>query len=114
MFSSWLRLPWHRQLIPESGPGSPARVRLARLHLEVLEDRTLPSTVGVYDLQDPNQLSIAPAILGNPNVDGIALRSFWNHLEPAHGIYDWSVLDQPLVQAVAAGQHVSPRVTARI
>jgi hypothetical protein len=114
MVSNWLRLPLHRQLIPESRPGSRARVRLARLHLEVLEDRTLPSTVGVYDLQDPNQLSIAPAILGNPNVDGIALRSFWNHLEPAHGVYDWTVLDQPLAQSTAAGKSVSLSVTAGI
>jgi hypothetical protein len=114
MVLNWLHLWLRRQLIPASGCGSPARPRFARPLVEALEDRTLPSTVGVYDLQDPNQLSINPAILGNANVDGIALRSYWNHLEPAHGVYDWSFLDQPLGQAMDAGKAVSMSTTAGI
>jgi hypothetical protein len=89
-------------------------VKGARLQIECLEDRTLLSSVGVYDLQDPNQLSINPAILANPNVDGIALRALWNNLEPADGVYDWSYFDKPLGQAVAAGKMVTLSTTAGI
>jgi hypothetical protein len=91
-----------------------ASAKGAGLRLEFLEDRTLLASVGVYDLQDPNQLSINPAILANPNVDGIALRAFWNNLEPADGVYDWSYLDQPLDQAVAAGKMVTLSTSAGI
>jgi hypothetical protein len=104
----------HGLPVPARRRGAQACPKGARLCLETLEERTLLSSVGVYDLQDPNQLSINPVILANPDVDGIALRSFWDHLEPAHGVYDWSVLDQPLAQAVAAGKAVTLSCTAGI
>src|ERR1700738_982837 len=114
MVPKWLHHLRRRRPAPVRRSDPSVLAKVAILRLESLEDRTLPSTVGVYDLQDPNQLSINPAILANPNVDGIALRSYWNHLEPADGVYDWSYIDKPLAQAVAAGKSVSLSDTAGI
>jgi hypothetical protein len=51
----------------------------------------------------------------SPNVDGIALRTFWDKVEPENGKFDWSHFDQGVALArqhhkrlalsVAAGVH---------
>jgi hypothetical protein len=114
MVLNWLRRRLRRQPAPAGRLRPPAPAKVARPHLESLEGRFLPSSVGVYDLQDPNQLSINPAILTNPDVDGVALRAWWNNLEPADGVYDWCYLDRPLDQAVAAGKVVTLSASAGI
>ncbi len=70
------------------------------------------SVNGVYWLR-----GIQPAsneVLHNPYVDGIALRSKWNQVEPREGIYNWADLDKEVFDAVANGKKVSLQVTPGI
>jgi len=59
----------------------------------------------------------------NPNVDGVALRTFWDKVEPENGKFDWSHFDEGvrlasrhhkrLTIAVAAGIHTPAWHTKR-
>jgi hypothetical protein len=53
-----------------------------------------------------------PALLQNPSVAGLAVRSAWSTLEPSDGTFDWSYLDGQVSAAKAAGKHVSIAVSA--
>ena len=65
---------------------------------------------GVFALGDPNRPIPAP-IFENPQVDGIALRYFWNALEPAEGEFNWAPIDAEIAQAVEHRKLVSLGVT---
>jgi hypothetical protein len=69
------------------------------------------STVGVYALGNPNS-PIPEAVLQNPNVDGIALRTSWDALEPAEGGFNWSLLDGEVGRARTHHKHISLSVEA--
>ena len=68
---------------------------------------------GVFALGDPNR-PIPRAIFDNPHVDGIALRYFWNELEPAEGQFNWAPIDAEIAQAVEHRKLVSLGVTPGI
>jgi hypothetical protein len=112
-FLSRLRPGYVRSTLRRARP-APSR---PGLRLEELERRELPATVGVYALIDPGT-PIPSAVLQNPNVDGVALRANWDHLEPTEGIYKWSDphdqnnLDSQVAAAAGAGKKVSISVTA--
>jgi hypothetical protein len=84
-----------------------------------LEPRVVPSgttwlsTNGVYDLVRPNA-AIAAEALTNPNVDGVSLRTYWNSVETADGVYNWGYLDQQIAAAGAAGKKISLSVKAGV
>ncbi len=65
---------------------------------------------GVFALGTPNT-PIEPAVLDNPNVDGLALRYFWANLESSDGEFNWSVIDHDVAQAAAHRKAVSLSVT---
>src|SRR6266481_684752 len=65
---------------------------------------------GVFALGDPNR-PIPPPIFNNPQVDGIALRYFWNALEPSEGQFNWAPIDTEIAQANEHGKLVSLGVT---
>src|SRR5690242_12264544 len=71
------------------------------------------SLVGVYALSD-GRAAIPPAVLSNPNVDGLALRYWWDELEPREGAFDWRQIDDQIAAAHAHGKKVSLGVTAGI
>ncbi len=52
------------------------------------------------------------AILNNPNIDGLSIRLHWDQIEPSEGNYDWSVFDDLIAKAKAAGKKAMLRVTA--
>jgi hypothetical protein len=51
-------------------------------------------------------------VLENTNVDGVALRTAWDTLEPAEGEFDWSLVDREIEVAKAHGKEVSLSVVA--
>lgn len=65
---------------------------------------------GVFALGDPNR-PIPAEIFDNRQIDGIALRYFWNELEPAEGQFNWGPIDAELAQAVEHHKMVSLGVT---
>lgn len=65
---------------------------------------------GVFALGDPNR-PIPAAIFSNPRIDGIALRYFWNVIEPGEGQFNWAPIDAELAQAAAHHKLVSLGVT---
>src|SRR5947209_8776574 len=114
--ASWLRARCRRAFRPADAPPRPPRLRVEELEPRRLLTSTAwagSEAVGVYDLVAGNTPVSAKA-LANPNVDGIALRSQWQTLEPADGVYDWSYFDGQIAAATAAGKSVSLSVTAGI
>jgi hypothetical protein len=71
------------------------------------------SLSGVYALADQDA-KLSSAILGNPNVDGLALRYSWKQLEPREGVFNWSPIDAQIAAAQAHHKKVSLGVTAGI
>ena len=82
-----------------------------RPHVEEMEPRALPSTLGVYELLTSNQDISRDRNLNNPYVDGFALRYTWNFLEPVRGQYNWSFVDRQ-INSIPAGKSFSLSVTA--
>jgi len=70
-----------------------------------------PNIGGVYALGNAQNPDLPEAILSNPAVDGIALRFFWDQLEPSEAAYDWSLMDRQVDSARAHGKKVSLSVT---
>jgi hypothetical protein len=68
---------------------------------------------GVYALSD-GKAAIPPTVLSNPNVDGLALRCWWDELEPYEGTFDWRQIDDQIAAAHAHGKKVSLGITAGI
>jgi hypothetical protein len=68
---------------------------------------------GVFALGNPNRPTPS-AIFNNPNVDGIALRYFWNAIEPSEHQFNWAPIDAELAQAAAHHKLVSLGVTTGI
>lgn len=66
---------------------------------------------GVYALGSAMHPDIPESALANPAVDGIALRFFWDQLEPSEGAYDWSPMDRQVDIARAHGKKVSLSIT---
>src|SRR5271165_5347035 len=78
--------------------------------------RGMPSTPfadtrGVFSLSDPNKVT-DPKILSNPAVDGIALRTTFNKVEPKKGIFNWTFIDQEIANARANHKKLSLSVEA--
>lgn len=68
---------------------------------------------GNYALGTPNQL-FSDSVVSNPYIDGLAIRTRWNLLEPVENQYDWSFLDAAISQAKSHGKMVSLSVTAGV
>jgi Beta-galactosidase len=68
-------------------------------------------SIGVYALGKPNS-PIPEAVLQNPNVDGIALRTSWDALEPAEGGFYLSLLDGEVHRARTHNKNISLSVEA--
>lgn len=47
------------------------------------------------------------ATWGDPGIQGLFLRLDWNELNPAHGVYDWSLVDREFAKAVRYGKTVT-------
>ena len=69
------------------------------------------ATYGVFDLIHPDA-RIPQAALSNPSVDGIVLRTGWDRIETADGVYDWTYLDTQIAAAANAGKKVALGVGA--
>lgn len=52
------------------------------------------------------------AILQNPNIDGIFIRTRWSSIEATKGIYNWSYLDGEIDKAVRYGKKVEIAIIA--
>ncbi len=84
---------------------------LAALALVAIPVASVSGTLhGVFALGDPNR-PIPAAVFENPQIDGIALRYFWNALEPTEGQFNWAPIDAEIAQAVAHRKLVSLGVT---
>ena len=70
-----------------------------------------PTINGLYALGSAMHPEIPAAALANPAVDGIALRFFWDQLEPSEGAFDWAPMDRAIGSARAHGKKVSFSVT---
>lgn len=66
---------------------------------------------GLYALCEAGK-RVPQAVLENTNVDGLALRYFWDSLEPEEGVFDWSSLDREVAAAQSYGKKVSLSVAA--
>jgi hypothetical protein len=70
---------------------------------------------GIYVL-GPNlktaQSGLPATIYSTPYIDGIVINALWNQIEPSAGVYDWSVVDQEITQAVANKKKIAVDVTA--
>ena len=70
---------------------------------------------GIY-VVSPNlktlQTSLPDAIYSNPNINGVMVDGLWNQIEPSPGVFDWSVVDQEITQAVANNKKIAINVTA--
>jgi hypothetical protein len=71
------------------------------------------SLSGVYALADQDA-TLSSAVLGNPIVDGLALRYSWKQLEPREGVFNWSPIDAQVAAARVHHKKVSLGVTAGI
>jgi len=57
--------------------------------------------------------SILPdTVYATPYIDGVVLGALWNQIEPSPGVYDWSVVDQEIMRAVANKKKIAVNVTA--
>jgi hypothetical protein len=70
-----------------------------------------PATLGVFSLTPPSQ-GVPATVLGNPSVDGVALRPLWSDLETGDGQYTWSFLDSQVAAIVKANKAVTVSVMA--
>lgn len=70
-----------------------------------------PNINGVYALGSAMRPDIPEATLSNPAVDGVALRFFWDQVEPAEDAFNWSPMDREIGIARAHGKKVSFSVT---
>ncbi|MGO9265563.1 MAG: beta-galactosidase [Candidatus Binataceae bacterium] len=66
---------------------------------------------GIYDLGDVDSSTFASSVLSDPSVDGLAMRTTWQTLEPADGTFDWSEIDTAIATAQANGKKLSISVT---
>jgi PKD repeat protein len=72
---------------------------------------TIRSATGVFSI-GISDAGIDPGVYANANVDGVLLRTEWNAVETAAGVYNWSYLDGQVAAAAAAGKKVSLVVKA--
>ncbi len=88
------------------------RLWLSLVVVVLAQAQTQPDLRGIYIYtNDVSQVSTATANLltqsfSLPGVDGVALEIGWQAVEPALGEYDWSLLDQWLAKAIAAGKKI--------
>lgn len=68
---------------------------------------------GIYVLASPKR-AVPAAVLRSPYVDGVALRYYWDDLEPGRNVHDWSRVDSDIAAARANGKRVSLSVTAGV
>jgi len=68
---------------------------------------------GVYALSK-GDAPIPQVVFDNPNVDGVALRFFWNTIEPGDGVFNWAPIDEGIQNARAHGKKVALSITAGI
>lgn len=61
---------------------------------------------GIYVAANWNQVP-EQFIFDDASVRGVMPRLFWNKIETAEGVYDWSIIDQVFTKAVAAHKKVS-------
>ena len=76
-----------------------------RVALQSSESDSLTIPKGYASLQNVN-IPAQEAILSNPLVSAVSLRSKWPSVEPNHGVFDWSFLDSEIARAAKAGKDV--------
>jgi Beta-galactosidase len=65
--------------------------------------------LGVFSIANLGN-PINPAVLENPDVDGVSIRTGWADIEPTEGDFDWSYLDSTVAAAAGAGKQVLLRI----
>ena len=68
---------------------------------------------GIYALGDPRR-PIPERVAQKTYVDGLALRYFWDDLEPQDGTFNWSRIDRDIQLARSYRKKVSLSITAGI
>jgi hypothetical protein len=68
---------------------------------------------GIYALANHDR-PMPSAVLDNTNVDGLALRYWWDELEPREGIFNWWRIDSEISAAQTHGKTVSLGITAGV
>jgi len=79
------------------------------------DDVPPPRYGGVYVASkhlDAPKKSFPDSLYTMPQVDGVVIRASWSNIEPAQGVYDWTLVDKELMRAIAAGKRVALSVTA--
>ena len=78
-----------------------------------------PYPAGIIDLppsidalQPIGELTDHPWL--DPNVDGVRIRTGWDNSEPGDGVYNWTQIDECLVNALASGKPIGLGIGAGI
>ncbi|MEK7636063.1 MAG: fibronectin type III domain-containing protein [Patescibacteria group bacterium] len=66
---------------------------------------------GIYALGSYGKL-FSPSVAENPYVDGLAIRTVWELIEPLEGQYNWSFIDAAINQAQMLGKKASLSIAA--
>ena len=72
--------------------------------------QTPPRPAGIYcscPATSSSSSSFIAAVAAKPWVDGFLVRVGWDALEPTPGTYDWTLLDQQIALASAAGKKIA-------
>src|SRR6266404_8806936 len=64
---------------------------------------------GVFSLTPADQV-VSSGPLNNPDVSGISIRTHWDALETADGVYNWAYLDSQVQRCLKFGKQISLRV----
>src|SRR6266478_6247416 len=64
---------------------------------------------GVFSLTPADQV-VSSGALNNPDVSGISIRTHWDALETADGVYNWTYLDSQAQRCCKFGKQISLRV----
>jgi hypothetical protein len=75
------------------------------------KDLKFNGTIDVLTGNLKNAQSVLPDSIYSADIDGIVLGALWNQINPAAGVYDWSVVDLEITRAVAAKKTIAINVT---
>jgi chitodextrinase len=58
------------------------------------------------------ETAVEPAVLANPLVEGVTIRSRWQTVEATEGVHDWSYLDAEVSRVAGAGKQILLRIAS--